>query len=126
GRGKVRSKNCDCRWGRDQGQLSIDAKSRPGSAPPATTARPICKESQIVTTNPQNKQSISYVSPNTYSPQTKNASCAGFHEFAETGFTEDRKSEAAEGAKSHHHRCKLRHWAIHLARARTCRRRCLH
>src|SRR6266487_4953420 len=86
----------------------------------------LCKESKIVTTNLQNKQSISYVSPNTCPSQTENASCAEFHEFAETGFAEDRKPETTEGAKSHHHRCKLRHWPIHRARARSCRRRCLH
>src|SRR5439155_17923956 len=86
----------------------------------------ICKESQIVATNPQNKQSISYASPNTHSSRTENASCAEFHEFAETGFAEDRKPETAEGAKSHRHRRKFRHWAIHRARARACRRRRLH
>src|SRR5207247_3259019 len=86
----------------------------------------LCKESQIVTTNPQNKQSISYVSPNTYSPQTENASCAGFHEFTEAGFAEDRKSETAKGAKSDCHRRQLRHWPVHCARARSCGRCRLH
>jgi hypothetical protein len=46
----------------------------------------------MVATNLQNQQSISYVSPNTRPSQTENASRAGFHEFTETGFAEDRKS----------------------------------
>src|SRR5438445_9382325 len=84
-----------------------------------------CKESPPPATNGQNKKL--YVSPSSYiPPQTENASRAGFHEFAETGFAEDRKSETAEGAKSHRHRCKLGHWPIHRARARPCGRWRLH
>jgi hypothetical protein len=78
---------CQC-----SGALTYGCKQRrseSGGASPHSKTAKLCKESHWITTNLQNQQSISYASPNTHSSRTENASRAGFHEFAETGFAED-------------------------------------